>query len=155
MSLDSTKIEQCIQSLLLPEEFVVKITLSPSNDVSIVIDGDKGIGIDRCVQISKEFEKSFNRDDADFSLEVGSASLTDPFLNYRQYQKHIGNPVRVVHKDGLRFDGILKSVEGEKFTLVCMELVKSPDGRHRKRHYEEVEYTFLFEEVKSTTYRFD
>ncbi|MBB6275366.1 ribosome assembly cofactor RimP [Porphyromonas circumdentaria] len=155
MSLDILKIEQCIQELLTPEEFIVKISLSHSNDIDVVVDGEKGISIERCIAISKGFEKCFNRDETDYSLEVGSACLTTPFAHLRQYQKHIGNPVRVITKEGNKFDGVLKSSDDQSFSIVCSELVKSPDGRHRKRHYEEVEHTFLYEEVKSTTYRFE
>ncbi|KGN98119.1 hypothetical protein HQ36_04190 [Porphyromonas gingivicanis] len=155
MSLDTAIIEKYIQELLSPEEFIVKITLSPSNDIDVIIDSEKGITIERCVTLSKEFEKSFNRDETDFSLQIGSACLTSPFSHPRQYQKHIGKPVRVITKEGVRFDGVLKSYNENSFCVVCSELVKSPDGRHRKRHYQDVEHIFRYEEIKSTTYRFD
>ena len=57
------------------EEFVVSLSISPANDIVVVLDSLSGITIERCSAISKGIEAALDRDKEDFSIEVGSASL--------------------------------------------------------------------------------
>ena len=53
--------------------FTVGIDISPDNDITVEIDSDTSVDIDRCVGLTKEIEKEFDRDEEDYRLEVGSA----------------------------------------------------------------------------------
>ena len=48
--------------------FLVGLKVLPGNRIEVFIDGDNGLGINDCVDISRHIEKSLNRDVEDFSL---------------------------------------------------------------------------------------
>ena len=135
------------------EEFVVSLSISPANDIVIELDSLSGITIERCGAISKGIEAALDRDNEDFSIEVGSASLSDPFRNERQFAKHQGDPIVVLFSDGTK--RILLSSDQEGFVLQYEEMIPSPDGRHSKRRYEQRECRILYSETKSVKYNFD
>ncbi len=148
-------VEEIVLSVLEVEEMLVGVSISPQNDICITIDSETGVTIDRCIAVTKEIEKNFDRDQEDFSLEVRSAGLGDPFLLPRQYKKNEGQPVRVIKRDGERIDGVLGTSNESSFTILTEVMIPSPDGRHKKRRYETVEVELSYEEVKSTAYRFE
>lgn len=137
------------------EEFVVSLSISPANDIVIELDSLSGITIERCGAISKGIEAALDRDNEDFSIEVGSASLSAPFRNERQFAKHQGDPIVVLFSDGTKRNGILLSSDQEGFVLQYEEMIPSPDGRHSKRRYEQRECRILYSETKSVKYNFD
>ncbi len=137
------------------EEFVVSLSISPANDIVIELDSLSGITIERCGAISKGIEAALDRDNEDFSIEVGSASLSDPFRNERHFGKQQGEPIVVLFSDGTKRNGILLSSDQEGFVLQYEEMIPSPDGRHSKRRYEQRECRILYSETKSVKYNFD
>ena len=66
----------------------------------------------------------------DYSLEVGSVSLTDPFKTKMQYEKNLGHDVEVL-VDGKKIRGQLVSVDEETFSVDIEEKtkVKSEKGK--------------------------
>ncbi|MFT4526531.1 MAG: ribosome maturation factor RimP, partial [Bacteroidia bacterium] len=64
--------------------FVVSITVSGSNAINIVIDGDDGVGIGDCKKVSRGVEGAYDREEEDFSLDVKSAGVGLPFVMPRQ-----------------------------------------------------------------------
>lgn len=137
------------------EEFVVTLNVSPTNDIVVVLDSRSGISIERCGAISKGIEAALDRDKEDFSIEVGSASLSDSFCHERQFAKHQGDPIVVLFSDGAKQKGTLLTSDQEGFTLQYEEMIPFPDGRHSKRRYELRERRILYSETKSVTYNFD
>ena len=82
------------------DRFVVFVKVSPTNQINVVIDGDAGVTIDHCVELSRFIENSFDRDVEDFELKVSTAGIDYPFVNLRQYKKNVGRAVEVLLKDG-------------------------------------------------------
>jgi|SRR5688572_4011854 len=87
--------------------------------VLIVIDGDRGVTIDDCANLSRELSKTF--DDAQFfdesyMLEVSTPGLDQPLKLKRQYFKNIGRRVRVVTKPQEE-EGKLIAVTDEQLQL--------------------------------------
>jgi len=97
--------------------FIVEVRVSPSNDVVVEIDGPDGVDIDACVELSREFEQHFSRDDEDYSLEIGGAGLTAPFKVQAQYEKNLGKEVETLVADGRKLRGVLRDVSAEAITL--------------------------------------
>lgn len=155
MRFTASELSDIIAPLLDQErEFLVEVTLSADNQICVVVDSDEAVTLERCIQLSRAIEAELDRDREDFSLEVASASLSDPFSSWRQYRKHIGHPVSVVLPTGERIDGELAGATPEQFTLLYQVMVEAPDGRRKKRRYEDMTRTFTYSEVKKTTYRF-
>ena len=73
-----------------PDLFLVEVSIKPTNNIKVFIDGDQGVSIDKLVRYNRnlyrqiEEEKMFPNDD--FSLEVSSPGLDEPLKLIRQYQ---------------------------------------------------------------------
>ena len=49
--------------------FLVDIKVLPGNRIEVYVDGDNGLGISDCVDLSRHIEKSLDREVEDFSLD--------------------------------------------------------------------------------------
>ncbi len=96
-----------------------------------MVDSEKGITIDHCIQISRQIEGNLDREEEDFELQVSSAGLGLPFKVRRQFIKNIDQEVEVVLKDGQKMEGILKSVAEEGFELETSKKEKV-EGKKKK-----------------------
>lgn len=90
------------ESLLKDQaHFIVDVIASFKGAVGkvlVIVDGDKGIGIDDCADLSRDLSKVL--DDSNlisgaFNLEVSTPGLDQPLKLKRQYVKNIGRNVRV------------------------------------------------------------
>jgi len=104
------KIQYLVGQVLSEDMFIVDITVKTGNSIEVLVDSDNGISIDQCIQISRHIEQNLDRDAEDFSLEVSSPGLSQPFKILRQYQKNIGKRVELIARTGEKEEGILKSV---------------------------------------------
>jgi ribosome maturation factor RimP len=90
------------------DKFLVQADVKPGNRILVFLDGDHGITIKDCVDISRFIESHLDRDKEDFELNVSSAGLDHPFTLLRQYRKHVGKPVIVKLHDGTKQEGLLE-----------------------------------------------
>ncbi len=116
--------------------FVVGIVVSSDNIIKVFIDGDTGVTIKNCVDVSRYIENSLDREDADFELSVSSSGLDHPFALLRQYTNSIGNNVSIIKKDGIKIKGILKSADNN--VVVVLEQLNSKNKKNKKITYGEV-----------------
>jgi len=130
--------------------YIVDIEVTPANEITVVIDSDTSVDIDRCVELTREIEQEFDRGDEDYELEVGSAGLTSPFKVKRQYDKNIGHDVEVLTKDGKKYKGLLRSAGSDNFSILCDEKIKHEGSK--RPVVEKVEHTFRYDDVKYTKY---
>lgn len=134
------------------EIFLVDISVSPSNEIVVELDSPNGLDIDTCAEITRKIESVFDRDTEDYELEVGSAGLTSPFKVRQQYLKNIGNEVELLTKNGIKTDGVLKSVADDgTFTILRSIKVKNPGDK--RPHLEEVEESFSPDQCKYVRYK--
>jgi len=151
--IDKQIIKEIVDDFLKSSDnYLVDIEIKPDNTIVIEIDNDQAVSIDDCVALSKLVESKLDRDNEDFSLEVGSYGIGKPFKIRRQYRKNIGNEVEVLAKSGVKYIGILKAVEENDIVLTIQKQVK-PEGAKRKVTVEE-DLTFLYEEIKHAKYCF-
>lgn len=108
--------------------FIVDVTVSPGNAISVVIDSDQGLSIDKCIEMSRHIEHQFDREVEDFSLEVSSPGLTQPFRVLRQYLKNLGNEIEILTAKGEKMSGILKSADDKGFSVEITKNIKI-DGK--------------------------
>jgi ribosome maturation factor RimP len=105
--------------------FLVDIRVLPGNKIEVFIDGDKGLGITDCVELSRHIEKSLDRTIEDFSLEVSSPGATAPLKLSRQYLKHVGRDLELKLNDGSLFTGTLVEV-GKDGNLLLETTTREP-----------------------------
>lgn len=99
----------------------VKITGKRGNEkVVILIDGDSGVSVDICAEISRavseELELS-NMFEESYTLEVSSPGIDFPLSSERQYIKNIGRPLKIDLLNGDRIKGDLKGTDNSGITL--------------------------------------
>lgn len=147
--MDASKIESIVNGFTEGTDlFLVEVSVSPMNEVEVVIDSDTSVTIDRCVELSRAIEAQFDRDTEDFELSVMSAGVGQPLKLQRQYQKALGKPVEVVLKNGMKYSGELAAAD-EKAITVVWEEKQLVEGKKRRQTVE-VRREFPLEEIKST-----
>ena len=117
-----------VQEKLSGSMFVVDISVGLGNAISVIIDSDEGLSIDKCIEMSRHIEHQFDREVEDFSLEVSSPGLTTPFRVLRQFLKYLGKQVEIVTAKGDKIVGILKSANENSFVVETANPVKV-DGK--------------------------
>ncbi len=132
------------------EYFLVDVEISPDDKIVVEIDHADGVWIEDCVELSRYIEDHLSRDEEDYELEVGSAGLGQPFKVPQQYECFVGKEVEVLDADGTKVKGILKSVDGNDFTVTVAEKQKI-EGKKRPQLVE-VDHTYQMDKVKYTKY---
>lgn len=125
------QIEPLALNALSEEYFIVDISVKKGNVIEVTIDGDKGVSIQKCVDVSRSIENNLDRDAEDFELSVSSAGLGKPFKVKRQYEKNIGNEVEVVSGEGKPISGNIVGVDDEGFELEIKTKEKVADSKKK------------------------
>jgi ribosome maturation factor RimP len=105
-----------------PSQFLVDVIVKghkSAQKVLVVIDGDQGVTIDDCANLSRELSKVFDDlhlFEESYLLEVSTPGLDHPLKLKRQYFKNIGRKIKVTTFQGTE-EGKLMSVDDEKITL--------------------------------------
>lgn len=136
------QIEKYVLDALSDEYFVVSILVKKGNAIEVLIDGDKGVSIQKCVDVSRAIEQQLDRDAEDFELNVSSAGLGKPFKVHRQYLKNIGREVEVSPAEGKPISGILKKVDNKGFDLEVNTLEKSDNKKKKVETTNNIRFQF-------------
>ena len=123
------KVEQLIaEGVEGTDIFLVKLTVSSSNDINVLLDSDSGLTLSDCRLISRAIESSLDREDEDFSLTVSSAGVGEPLV-LRQYNKNVGRKVRVTLIDGEIIEAKLVAADDKGVELEWKSREKKPTGK--------------------------
>lgn len=128
--IDKNEVRRLVdEAIAATDAFVVDITVSAANDIVVELDSPTGVDLDFCAELNRSLNEALDREDEDYSLEVGSASLTAPFKVKGQYEKNLGNEVEVLTRDGKKFKGVLTAVTDNDFTVEVTRKVKEPGAK--------------------------
>ncbi|MBA9077694.1 MULTISPECIES: ribosome maturation factor RimP [Rufibacter] len=112
MALDEKIIEGFAQDALPePDLFLVSVKVSDTPvrpKVTILADGDQGITIDQCAQISRRVAKKIEEtygEEISYVIEVSSPGVDFPLTSDRHYRKNIGRLVKVTFAEGVEKTG--------------------------------------------------
>jgi len=72
-----------------PSIFLIDMDIDGSNKISITLDGDHGVTLQDCIDISKAVDQHLDREEVDFSLEVASCGVSSPLKLIRQFKKNV------------------------------------------------------------------
>ena len=149
--IDKNVVRNLVEEWLQDKEyFLVDVEISPDDRIVVEIDHADGVWIEDCVELSRYIEDRLDRDEEDYELEVGSAGLGQPFKVPQQYVNFIGKNVEVLDGVGKKVKGVLKSVDGNDFTVTVAEKVKQ-EGKKRPV-LTDVDHTYQMDKVKYTKY---
>ena len=128
---------------------LVTLNVSSGNDILVEVDRLAGVDVDFCAELNHFLVEKLDAVEPDYSLEVGSVSLTDPFKTKIQYEKNLGHDVEVL-ADGKKFHGQLVSVDEDTFSVDVEEKV-AVEGKKRKQT-QIVTHTWRYDEPKYVKY---
>ncbi len=131
---------------------LITLSISAANDILVEVDRLAGVDVDFCADLNRflveKIEANANTN-ADYSLEVGSVSLTDPFKTKMQFEKNLGHDVEVL-VEGKKYRGQLVSVDEDTFCVDVEEKV-AVEGKKRKET-QIVTHTWRYDEPKYVKY---
>jgi ribosome maturation factor RimP len=100
------------------DKFLVEIFIKPVNRIYIFIDGDHGVKISDCVELSRHIESQYDRETIDFELNVSSSGADQPIRLPRQYLKNIGRSLQVKLSEENMITGKLEAIDEKGITLI-------------------------------------
>jgi len=129
------QVETLVNDYLKDSDYELQ-TLEIDKEQNILVEIDRlgVVDVDFCAELNRYLVEQLGDKD-DYSLEVGSVSLTDPFKSKIQYQKNLGHNVVVTDMDGKKHSGQLISVDEDTFMIEAKETL-----------------TFRYDEVKKVIY---
>lgn len=135
--LNKNKIEEVINNILKEESedlsdkgiFITEIKVSTDNKITVNIDSMDGVNIKDCSVISRKIENNFDREEEDYELTVSSAGLDQPFKVLKQYQKNIGNQIRLLNSEGKRFKGELIEADENEIVIIQTNTSKKKNNK--------------------------
>ncbi len=153
--MDKNQLQNWIEEYLKGTDYeLVTLNVSPSNDILVEVDRLEGVDVEFCADLNHFLVEKLDAVEPDYSLEVGSLSLTDPFKTRTQYFKNLGHDVEVLAKgekdEWKKFKGLLVSVDDETFSVDIQERV-AVEGKKRKE-LRTTTYTWRYGEPKYVKY---
>jgi ribosome maturation factor RimP len=144
------KVYQLLENGLLekPSLFLVDVSISDSYKILITLDGDNGVTLQDCIDISRAVEHNLDREEQDFSLEVASAGVSTPLKLVRQFKKNIGRSLKVKTTTET-IEAVLEQANEETITLswTSREPKKIGKGKETVEHKREIPYTDIKEAI--------
>jgi ribosome maturation factor RimP len=129
--------------------FLVDLSISESYKITITLDGDNGITLQDCIDVSRAIENNLDREEQDFSLEVASAGVSSPLKLVRQYKKNIGRNLKVKTTTSETIEAKLEAADDDKITLTwtAREPKKIGKGKETVTHQREIPYSDIKEAI--------
>ena len=140
LMIDKFKVLDIVKDVLEgSDKYLINMKITPDNRIFVDIDGDNGINIDDCIEVSRAIESQLDRDEEDFELNVSSAGADSPLKMPRQYRRHVGRELNVTPFDGEQVEGILMEADDQHF-VIKIKGKKKESAR---------EVSFAYEDVKT------
>ncbi|MEJ2584458.1 MAG: ribosome assembly cofactor RimP [Robiginitalea sp.] len=124
-----------------PDLFPISLNVAADQSIKIVLDGDDGVNLRDCIDISRAVEHQLDREEFNFSLEVSSAGATAPLEMPRQYRKNLGRTLRVKTVES-ELKGTLEQVGDAEITLTWKAREPKPVGKGKHTVRKEAKIPF-------------
>ena len=138
------KVSRLLEEGLLekPTLFLIDLTITESFKIIVTLDGDNGVALQDCIDISRSIDSNLDREEHDFSLEVASAGVSSPLKHIRQYKKNVGRILQV-ETDSVNIEA--KLVEANDDFIVMEWEAREPKkigkGKETVQKKQEISYT--------------
>ena len=148
------QIDQWLQPLLQEQNlFLVEVRALGKAKIEVFIDGDDGIKISQCAEISRFLEQHLDGSSLvspNYTLDVSSPGMTNPLKVPRQYRKRIGRVLEILKNDGTELAVELVAADDEKITAktVVAPAKKPKKGKPAEPVALPIEMTIKYEDIK-------
>ena len=132
-----------------PSLFLVDLNISDSYKITVTLDGDNGVTLQDCIDISRVIEQNLDREEQDFSLEVASAGVSSPLKGIRQYKKNKGRTLKVKTLSGETIEAELAEAYDDFIVLKwkSREPKKVGKGKETVENQREISYSEIKEAI--------
>ena len=138
------KVSHLLEEGLLekPSLFLIDLTITESFKIIVTLDGDNGVALQDCIDISRSIDNNLDREEHDFSLEVASAGVSSPLKHIRQYKKNIGRILQV-ETEGIIIEAKLADANDEFIVMEweTREPKKIGKGKETVQKRQEISYS--------------
>ena len=118
-------VEEKLTEIVRPDLFLVSVKMHSNGNLIILLDGDNGIGIAECVQVSRYVGFKLEEENAietAYNLEVSSPGIDTPLSLPRQYTKNVGRTLAIKMADGSKKEVTLTGMSED--AIVVEEKIK-------------------------------
>jgi ribosome maturation factor RimP len=98
-------VEEKIAEIGRSDLFLVDVKMHANGKLIVLVDGDNGIGIAECAQISRYVGFRLEEEnviETAYNLEVSSPGLDTPLASLRQYARNVGRQLAIKMVDGAK-----------------------------------------------------
>lgn len=136
-----------------PSIFLIDLTITDAFKIIVTLDGDNGVTLQDCIDVSRAIEHNLDREEQDFSLEVASGGVSAPLKLVRQYKKNIGRTLQVKTATEI-ITAELVDANDEFITLTwtAREPKKIGKGKETVEKRQELPYTDIKEAIVTITF---
>ncbi|WP_310555725.1 ribosome assembly cofactor RimP [Flavobacterium sp.] len=131
-----------------PSLFLIDLNINDANKIVVTLDGDNGVQLQDCINISRAIDANLDREEVDFALEVASAGVSLPLKLVRQYKKNIGRTLKI-KTASQTIEALLLEFSDEEITVEwsSREPKKIGKGKETVLHNEKFAYSDIQEAV--------
>ena len=136
-----------------PELFLIDMIITDSFKIIVTIDGDNGVVLQDCIDVSRNIENNLDREEQDFSLEVASVGVGSPLKLKRQYKINIGRTL-IVKLASETIEAKLTDANEEFITLswIAREPKKIGKGKETVSKLQQIPYQDIKEAIVTVTF---
>ena len=133
--------------------FLIDLTITDSFKIIVTLDGDHGVALQDCIDISRAIEHNLDREEQDFSLEVASVGVGSPLKLKRQYKKNISRTL-IVKLAAETIEAQLVDANDDFITLSweAREPKKIGKGKETVQKLLEIPYSEITEAIVTVTF---
>lgn len=136
-----------------PSIFLIDLTITDAFKIIVTLDGDNGVTLQDCIDISRAIEHNLDREEQDFSLEVASGGVSAPLKLVRQYKKNIGRTLQVkTATEIITAELVDANEEFITLTWTAREPKKIGKGKETVEKRQEIPYTDIKEAIVTITF---
>lgn len=136
-----------------PSIFLTDLIITDNFKIIVTVDGDNGVNLQDCIDISRVIDNNVDREEQDYSLEVASVGVGSPLKLIRQYKKNIGRTL-IVKLATETIEAQLVGASDESITLEweAREPKKIGKGKETVTKMQEIPYSEIKEAIVTITF---
>jgi ribosome maturation factor RimP len=147
----TTLVEDCLTEK--SSLFLIDLTITDAFKIIVNLDGDNGVALQDCIDVSRAIENNLDREEQDYSLEVASVGVGSPLKMVRQYKKNVGRSLIVkTSTENIEAELVEANDEFVILSWQSREPKKVGKGKETVQKTVQIPYTDIKEAIVTVTF---
>ena len=129
--------------------FLIELKITDDSKILVTLDGDNGVNLQDCIDVSRAIEHNLDREELDFALEVASAGAISPLLLPRQFKKNLGRKLKIKTLSGNLVEAEITQANDAEITLEWK--AREPKKIGKGKETVEKKLVLPYNEIKEAT----